>query len=226
MNVIECRNIGRYYGSGSGMVKALNGVDLDIDSGTFVSVVGESGCGKSTLLHVLGGIDRPDRGSVMIDGEDLYSHKESRLALIRRRRIGFIFQFFNLVPVLTAEENIILPLLMDRKPVDRAYLDELLDLLGLQDRRTHLPSQLSGGQQQRVSIGRALVYRPSIVLADEPTGNLDSRSSRDVMDLLKLSARRYRQTLLMVTHNRDLACEADRVITMADGSIVRDRVIR
>lgn len=226
MNIVETQALYRSYGLGEAQVHALNNVDVSIGAGEFVSVIGESGCGKSTLLHLLGGVDRPTSGTVFIEEEDIYRYGESRLAVLRRRKIGFIFQFYNLVPVLSAEENIVLPLLLDGKEVDEAYLEELLGLLGLQDRRSHLPSQLSGGQQQRVAIGRALVNRPSILLADEPTGNLDSSTSRDTMDLLRLTADFYRQTLLLVTHNRQLAEEADRILTMQDGSIIEDRRIR
>jgi putative ABC transport system ATP-binding protein len=226
MEVLRTEQLCKWYGTDETEVRALSDIDLSIEKGEFVSVVGQSGSGKSTLLHLLGGVDRPSRGRVCIDGEDIYALRETELARLRRRKIGFVFQFYNLLPVLTAEENILLPLLMDNREPDTEFLEECISLLGLSDRRRHLPSELSGGQQQRVSIGRALIYRPSIILADEPTGNLDSRNRREIMDLLKLSARRYGQTLLLVTHDRDLACEADRVLTMEDGRIVQDRRIR
>jgi len=226
MNIVETQALHRSYGYGEAQVDALKEVSISIAVGEFVSVIGESGCGKSTLLHLLGGVDRPTSGTVIIEEEDIYRYDESRLAVLRRRKIGFIFQFYNLVPVLSAEENIVLPLLLDGKEVDEAYLEELLELLGLQDRRSHLPSQLSGGQQQRVAIGRALANRPSILLADEPTGNLDSSTSRDTIDLLKFTSDFYKQTLLLVTHNQQLAEEADRILTMRDGSIIEDRRIR
>jgi len=226
VNIVRTENLCKWYGKGETEVRALDDINLTIEKGEFLSVVGHSGSGKSTLLHLLGGVDRPTSGRVFIDEEDIYACPEKQLAVLRRRKLGFIFQFYNLLPVLTAEENIVLPLMMDRRPVDREYLEDLLDFLGLKDRRHHLPSRLSGGQQQRVSIGRALIYRPSLVLADEPTGNLDSRTSRDIMDLLKLTARRYNQTLMLVTHDRDLACEADRILTVEDGCIRQDRRIR
>lgn len=226
MEIVKTENLCKWYGEGETRVNAVSDVDLIIEKGEFLSVVGQSGSGKSTLLHLIGAVDCPDRGKVLIDDEDIYASPEKKLAVLRRRKIGFIFQFYNLLPVLTAEENIALPLLMDGRKVDRPLLDELLEILGLTERKHHLPSQLSGGQQQRVSIGRALISRPSIVLADEPTGNLDSANSRDIMDLLKLTARRFGQTLMMVTHDRELACEADRVLTMEDGRIASDRRIR
>ncbi len=226
MEIVRTKKLSKWYGMGETRVNALVDVDLSIEKGEFISVVGQSGSGKSTLLHLIGAVDRPDNGKVFIDNEDIYEYPEKQLAVLRRRKIGFIFQFNNLLPVLSAEENIAMPLLMDRQKIDRDYLDELLNLLGLTNRREHLPSQLSGGQQQRVSIGRALISRPSIVLADEPTGNLDSKNSRDIMDLLKLTCRKLDQTLLLVTHDNELACEADRVLTVDDGRIVQDRGIR
>ncbi len=226
MQIVKTENLCKWYGKDDTRIKALDNISLSIEKGEFISVVGHSGSGKSTLLHLLGGVDQPSGGRVFIDNEDIYSGSEKKLALLRRRKMGFIFQFFNLLPVLTAEENIILPLLMDRKKVDREYLDELMELLGLQDRRNHLPSQLSGGQQQRVSIGRALIYRPSIIFADEPTGNLDSKNSRDIIDLLKLTASKYKQTLMLVTHDQEIACEADRILSVKDGKIVSDQRIR
>ncbi len=226
MEILKAENLCKWYGSRETGVNALDQINLSIPEGEFVSVVGQSGSGKSTLLHLLGGVDTPSSGSVFIEKEDIHSLPEKNLAVLRRRKMGFIFQFYNLVPVLTAEENITLPLLLDRKRVDKERLDELLNFLGLSDRRNHLPSQLSGGQQQRVSIGRALIYRPSIVFADEPTGNLDSKTGRDIIDLIKLSARKYNQALMLVTHDKDLACEAERMLTVEDGKIISDRRIR
>ena len=226
MEICRAENLSRWYGSPENRVTALKEVNLTVQEGEFLSVVGASGSGKSTLLHLLGGVDRPSEGKVFIEGQDIYAGSEKNLAVLRRRKMGFIFQFYNLLPVLTTEENILLPLLLDRRPVNRALLEELLEVLDLSDRRHHLPSQLSGGQQQRVSIGRALIYRPSIIFADEPTGNLDSRNSREVMDLIKLTARRYRQTVMLVTHDRDLACEADRILTMQDGCLTSDMRVR
>ena len=191
-----------------------------------MAVVGASGSGKSTLLHLLGGLDTPTSGRVIVDSQDIYSLSEKERSIFRRRKVGFVFQFYNLIPVLTAEENIALPLLLDNKQLDRAYIDELLQVLGLNDRKHHLPSQLSGGQQQRVSIGRALAYKPSTILADEPTGNLDSKSSKEVLDLLRVSVTHYHQTLVLITHDMDIASEADRIITLADGEVVEDEVIR
>jgi len=226
MEIVKTENLCKWYGKGDTRVDAVSQVDFTVQKGEFISVVGHSGSGKSTLLHLIGAVDRPDSGRVFIDGEDIFGLSEKKLAVLRRRKIGFIFQFYNLLPVLTAEENIALPLLMDGRKVDREFLDELIGVLGLEKRRHHLPSQLSGGQQQRVSIGRALIARPSIVLADEPTGNLDSANSRDIMDLLKLTSVRFGQTLMMVTHDRELAAEADRIVTVEDGRIVQDRGIR
>ncbi len=226
MQTIKTYNLNKSYGTNETRVDALKDVNMSIEKGEFVAIVGQSGSGKSTLLHLLGGVDRPTAGKVFIEGDDIYNLKENKLAIYRRRKIGFIFQFYNLLPVLTAEENIRLPLLMDRKPVDETYFNELIELMGLSERRNHLPSQLSGGQQQRVAIGRALIYKPSIILADEPTGNLDSKNSREIMDLLKLSVKKYGQTLILITHDNELACEADRIITIEDGQIVKDEVTK
>lgn len=225
MEMLKTIDLCKSYGSGATKVDALKNVNISIDEGEFVAIVGASGSGKSTLLHLLGGVDRPTSGKVIVDGMDIYNLNEKQLAIFRRRKVGFIFQFYNLIPVLTAEENILLPLLLDNKRVDRKYLNELMDILGLKDRKNHLPSELSGGQQQRVSIGRALAYNPSIILADEPTGNLDSKNSREIIDLLKISVQRYHQTLIIITHDLDIASQADRIITIEDGMIVGDEVM-
>ncbi len=225
MEVVRVENLYKSYGKGSTKVEALKTVDLSIKQGEFVAVVGPSGSGKSTLLHLLGGVDKPSGGKVFIDGVDIYGLSEKELAIFRRRKVGFIFQFYNLVPVLTAEENMSLPLLLDGKKINEDHFNELIDILGLQERLDHLPNQLSGGQQQRVSIGRALAYSPSIVLADEPTGNLDSKNSKEIIDLLKISVKKYNQTLILITHDLNIAAQADRVITIEDGLIVRDEVM-
>jgi putative ABC transport system ATP-binding protein len=226
MEILKTTNLTKTYGVGETKVEALKNIDISVKQGEFVAIVGASGSGKSTMLHLLGGLDRPSEGKVMIDGKDIYELSEKELSVFRRRKIGFIFQFYNLIPVLTAEENITLPLLLDNKNVDQEYIKELLELLGLKDRKNHLPNELSGGQQQRVSIGRALSYKPSIILADEPTGNLDSKNSRDVMELLTFSVRKYHQTLILITHDLDIAAQADRVITIEDGAIVKDEVLK
>lgn len=225
MEILRTENLCKTYGSGETKVEALKNANISINEGEFVAVVGPSGSGKSTLLHLLGGVDKPTSGKVFVDNIDIYSLNEKQLAIFRRRKVGFVFQFYNLIPVLTAEENILLPILLDNRKPDKAYIEELLDLLGLQDRRNHLPSELSGGQQQRVSIARALAYKPSIILADEPTGNLDSKNSREILDLLKISVKRYNQTLMVITHDIDIASQADRVITIEDGIISKDEVI-
>jgi putative ABC transport system ATP-binding protein len=222
MHVIETVGLCKQYGKGSTLVEALRDVSINVDQGEFVAVVGASGSGKSTLLHLIGGLDRPSAGTVYIDGENLYALPESERAIFRRRKIGFVFQSYNLIPVLNVEENIMLPILLDHRQPDKAYIQDLMHTLGLHDRRKHLPSELSGGQQQRVAIGRALAYRPSIVLADEPTGNLDSANSREVLELLKLAVRQYHQTVMVITHDMNIAAEADRVLRMQDGRIVSD----
>ncbi|HBJ2614028.1 TPA: ABC transporter ATP-binding protein [Clostridium botulinum] len=222
MEILKVDNLMKIYGKDENKVVALNGISLSINKGEFVAIVGASGSGKSTLLHLLGGLDRPTDGNVVIDGESIYGLNEEKLAIFRRRKIGFIFQFFNLIPVLDVEENISLPVLMDNKKIDDKYLGEIIDILGLKERKNHLPSELSGGQQQRVSIGRALLNKPSIILADEPTGNLDSKTSKDVIELLKLTASKFNQTLILITHDPNVAAMADRVITIKDGAIVSD----
>lgn len=222
MHVIETERLCKSYGKGGTAVDALKDVRLAVRQGEFVAIVGASGSGKSTLLHLLGGLDRPSSGIVRIDGEDLYALKEKERAIFRRRKIGFVFQSYNLIPVLNVEENIQLPLLLDHRQPDRDYIGGLIRTLGLEERRGHLPSELSGGQQQRVAIGRALAFRPAIVLADEPTGNLDSANGREVLSLLKLAVRRYHQTVIVISHDMNVAAEADRVLRMQDGRIVSD----
>ena len=226
MEILKVENLSKIYGSGDAAVKALDNVSLSVKQGEFVAIVGASGSGKSTLLHIIGGVDRPSSGKVFVDGTDIYSLDESRLAIFRRRQVGLIYQFYNLIPVLDVEENITLPLLLDGRKPDKAQLDELLAMLGLTDRRKHLPNQLSGGQQQRVSIGRALVSSPALMLADEPTGNLDSKNSAEIMSLLRLSNQKFGQTLILITHDMDTALQADRIIGIEDGQVVRDEVMR
>lgn len=222
MNVISVNGLSKSYGNGTTQVNALHQVSFTIKQGEFVAVVGASGSGKSTLLHLLGGLDKPSQGYVHIDGENLYGLKEKDRAVFRRRKIGFIFQSYNLIPVLNVEENIELPLLLDHRQPDKAYINDLIQTLGLSDRRKHLPSELSGGQQQRVAIGRALAYRPAIILADEPTGNLDSANGREVIELLKLAVRQYHQTVIVITHDMNVAAEADRVLNLQDGMLLND----
>lgn len=217
MKILEARNLWKIYGSGRTAVEALKDASLAIDEGEFVAVVGPSGSGKSTLLHLLGGLDEPTRGTVYVGDEDLYALSEAKRAVFRRRQIGFVFQFYNLIPVLTARENIVLPLLLDNQSIDDGRIDELLAHLGLWERARHMPNELSGGQQQRVSIGRALAARPAIILADEPTGNLDRATGTEILELLRLSVRSFRQTVVMITHDMDAAAEADRVIRIEDG---------
>lgn len=213
------KNLCRTYGNGETKVDALKNINLTINQGEFVAIVGASGSGKSTLLHAMAGLDKPTKGNVIIDNEDIYILDEDNRAVFRRRKIGFVFQSFNLIPVLNLEENIQLPVLLDHQKIDKDYLNELLELLGLKDRKGHLPSQLSGGQQQRAAIARALIYKPSIIFADEPTGNLDINNSKEVMDLLKVSSKKYKQTLVVVTHDLEIASRADRIITLSDGEI-------
>lgn len=226
MTLIEVKNLNKIYGSGEAEVKALKNINLNIEQGEFVAIVGQSGSGKSTLLHLIGGVDIPSSGEVIIDGKNIYKLKEKELSILRRRKLGFIFQFFNLIPVLTAQENIEMPVLLDNEKIDKKYINELLRILGLEERKNNYPSQLSGGQQQRVSIGRALANKPSIILADEPTGNLDSKNSKEVLELLKYCAKKYNQTLILITHDINIAKSADRVITIEDGEIISDEVIK
>ncbi|MDT8719341.1 ABC transporter ATP-binding protein [Clostridium sp. 19966] len=226
MEILRVENLNKVYGTGNSRVDALKDINLSVNKGEFAAIVGASGSGKSTLLHLLGGLDMPTSGKVIIDSESIYDYKEEKLAIFRRRKIGFIFQFFNLIPVLDVEENISLPALLDNEKVDKKYLDEIISLLGLTERKTHLPSELSGGQQQRVSIGRALLNKPSIILADEPTGNLDSKNSKEVIDLLKFTAKKYNQTLILITHDVNIASMADRIINIEDGVIVSDKYLK
>ncbi len=223
--ILKVKNLSKIYGKGENKVEALKNVSFTVRRGEFVAIIGASGSGKSTLLHMLGGLDRPTSGKVYVDNEDIYKLNEEKLAIFRRRNIGFVFQFFNLIPVLNVEENISLPSLLDREKADKGYLDEVISMLGLKDRVTHLPSELSGGQQQRVSIGRALINKPALILADEPTGNLDSKNSKEVIELLKLSSKKYNQTLIIITHDINVAEQADRVITIVDGEIKSDKSI-
>lgn len=224
--ILRVENLTKIYGEGENAVRALDGVSFSVQKGEFVAVMGASGSGKSTLLHLLGGVDRPTAGKVYVGGVDVYAQKEEELAVFRRRKAGLIYQFYNLIPVLTVEENIALPVLMDGRKVNKERMENLLRVLKMEKRRTHLPGQLSGGQQQRVSIGRALMNAPAVVLADEPTGNLDSENSRQIVELLKYSNRTYDQTMVVITHDEDIALQADRVIALADGRIVKDEVIR
>ncbi len=220
MTVLETRELKKYYGTGENRVCALNGINLKVEQGEFLTIVGSSGSGKSTLLHMLGGLDRPSEGSVVVDGKDLFSMKEEALTIFRRRKIGFVFQAYNLVPVLNVWENIILPVQLDGAKVDEKYIKQVIEVLGLEEKLKNLPSQLSGGQQQRVAIARALAAKPSILLADEPTGNLDSRTSQDVLGLMKTTGHRFSQTMVMITHNEEIAQMADRSIRIEDGRIV------
>ncbi len=220
MEILRAENLTKIYGKGSTKVVALDHVSFSVEKGEFVAIVGASGSGKSTLLHLLGGVDRPTEGKVIIDGKDIYSFNDEKLAIFRRRQVGLIYQFYNLIPILNVEENITLPLSLDNRQVNAAKLDEMLESLGLMERRKHLPNELSGGQQQRTSIGRALITNPAIILADEPTGNLDSKSSDEIVALLRKSNRDYKQTIIMITHNMEIAKYADRVLKMEDGRLV------
>lgn len=221
MSILETRNLRKIYGSGDTEVRALDGVNLSVDSGEFVAIVGTSGSGKSTLLHMLGGLDRPTSGSVIVDGKDIFSLKDEALTIFRRRKIGFVFQSYNLVPVLNARENIVLPIQLDGGKVDQSYVNQVIEALGLEQKLENLPSQLSGGQQQRVAIARALATKPAIILADEPTGNLDSKTSQDVLSLMKVTGQKFAQTMVMITHNEEIAQMADRIVRIEDGRIVK-----
>ena len=220
MEILRVEHLSKTYGKGMNEVKALEDVSLSVEKGEFVAIVGASGSGKSTLLHLIGGVDRPSSGKVYINDTDIFSLKDDKLAIFRRRQVGIIYQFYNLLPTLTVEENIALPMELDERSVEKVEMEDMLQKLGLSERRTHLPNELSGGQQQRTSIGRALISRPSIVLADEPTGNLDTKAGKEIMELLKTSNRERKQTIIMITHNMELAREADRIIQIADGKIV------
>ncbi len=222
MTILQTKNLKKYYLSGENTVKALDGVNLKIENGTFTAIVGTSGSGKSTLLHMLGGLDRPTEGKVLVDQKDIFSFKEEALTIFRRRKIGFVFQSYNLVPVLNVKENILLPIELDGGRPDKKYIQKIISLLGLEEKLENLPANLSGGQQQRVAIARALASKPAIILADEPTGNLDSRTSQDVMSLLKITSERFHQTIVMITHNEEIAQTADRIIRIEDGHIVKD----
>ena len=221
MTILETRDLKKYYGTGDTQVKALDGVDLNIQQGEFVAIVGTSGSGKSTLLHMLGGLDRPTSGTVTVDGKDIFALKDEALTIFRRRKIGFVFQSYNLVPVLSVWENIVLPVELDGRKVDEAYVEEVISTLGLEKKLRNLPGQLSGGQQQRVAIARALATKPAILLADEPTGNLDSRTSQDVLGLMKVTGQKFAQTMVMITHNEEIAQMADRIVRIEDGRIVK-----
>ena len=223
MTILETKDLRKYYGSGETEVHALDGVDLRVEKGEFAAVVGTSGSGKSTLLHMLGGLDRPTSGSVTVDGKDIFSLKDEALTIFRRRKIGFVFQNYNLVPVLSVYENIVLPIQLDGQKPDAAYVDQIIETLGLEKKLRNLPNNLSGGQQQRVAIARALAAKPAIILADEPTGNLDSRTSQDVMALLKITSEKFAQTIVMITHNEEIAQTADRIIHIEDGKIRSSR---
>lgn len=225
MEILRVENLSKVYGKKDNKVTALDNISFSIEKGEFVAIVGASGSGKSTLLHMLGGVDRPTSGKVYIDGEDIYKLNNDELAIFRRRQVGLIYQFYNLIPILDVKENITLPCKLDSKKIDDEKLNELLNILELTNRKEHLPNELSGGQQQRVSIGRAIINDPAIVLADEPTGNLDTKSSREIIDLLKLSNKRYKQTLVIITHDEKIALEADRVITIGDGKILKDEKV-
>ena len=226
MEILRVENLTKVYGKGANEVRALDGVSFSVNKGEFIAIIGPSGSGKSTLLHILGGVDRPTSGKVFMDGKDVYAQNEEQLAIFRRRQVGLIYQFYNLIPVLNVTENITLPVLMDGQKVNQERLNELVTTLKLNGRENHLPNQLSGGQQQRVSIGRALMNAPAVVLADEPTGNLDSKNSQEIVDLLKVSNEKYGQTLIIITHDENIALQADRIIAIEDGKITRDEVIR
>ena len=226
MELMQIQHLSKVYGQGENQVRAVDDISFTVEKGEFLAIIGPSGSGKSTLLHILGGVDRPTSGKVFVDGQDVYAQNEDQLAIFRRRQVGLIFQFYNLIPVLNVVENMTLPVLMDGRQVNQERLEELLDVLGLRGREKYLPNQLSGGQQQRVSIGRALMNAPAVVLADEPTGNLDSKNSQEIVELLKMSNKKYGQTLVIITHDENIALQAHRVIAIEDGRITRDERIR
>ena len=225
MEILRCENLSKYYGVGQTRVTALEDVNLSVEKGEFVAIIGGSGSGKSTLLHMLGGVDRPDGGKILIEGTDIAALNEKKRSLFRRRKVGLVYQFYNLIPSIDVRQNILLPMLLDGQKPDEKRFDELTEILGLTERLCHLPGQLSGGQQQRAAIARALIYRPAILLADEPTGNLDKRNSEEITGLLKLSNKKYKQTVLLITHDEKIALEADRIITIEDGKIVSDEEV-
>ena len=226
MEILKIDNLTKIYGSGENEVRALDDVSFSVEKGEFLAIIGPSGSGKSTLLHMIGGVDRPTSGRILMNGQDVYAQNEDQLAIFRRRQVGLIYQFYNLIPILNVTENMTLPVLMDGRRVNNDFLNELIDTLDLRGREKHLPNQLSGGQQQRVSIGRALMNMPAVVLADEPTGNLDSKNSQEILELLKLSNKKYNQTLIVITHDENIAIQADRVISIEDGKITRDSAAR
>lgn len=226
MEILRAENLTKIYGTGENQVVALDHVSFSVNKGEFLAIIGPSGSGKSTLLHILGGVDTPTSGKVYMEGTDVYAQKEEQLGIFRRRQVGLIYQFYNLIPVLNVIENMTLPVRMDGRPVNKEHLNELLEILSLKGRENHLPNQLSGGQQQRVSIGRALMNAPAVVLADEPTGNLDSKNSQEIVELLKYSNQKFNQTLIVITHDENIALQADRIIAIEDGKITRDEVIR
>lgn len=226
MEILRAENLCKVYGNGENEVHALSDVSFSVKQGEFLAIIGRSGSGKSTLLHILGGVDKPTSGKVFMDGKDIYAQNDEKLAVFRRRQVGLIYQFYNLIPVLNVTENITLPVLMDGREVNQERLQELLDILQLKGRENHLPNQLSGGQQQRVSIGRALMNAPAVMLADEPTGNLDSKNSQEIINLLRLSNQKYNQTLIIITHDENIALQADRILDIEDGRIISDEVIR
>ncbi len=225
MKILRCENLSKYYGVGQARVTALENVNLSVEKGEFVAIIGASGSGKSTLLHMLGGVDRPDGGKILIEGTDIAALNEKQRSLFRRRKVGLVYQFYNLIPSIDVRQNILLPMLLDGQKPDEKRFNELTEILGLTERLRHLPGQLSGGQQQRAAIARALIYRPAILLADEPTGNLDKRNSEEITGLLKLSNKKYKQTVLLITHDERIALEADRIVTIEDGKIVRDEEV-
>lgn len=226
MNILEVKNLTKVYGSGGAQIRALDDVSLTISEGEFVAIVGSSGSGKSTLLHLMGGVDRPTSGQVLLNGADVYDRSDEQLAILRRREVGLVYQFYNLVPILNVVENMTLPVALDGRTINKERLEHMLERLNLKGRESHLPSQLSGGQQQRVAIGRALMNAPAVVLADEPTGNLDTKNSMEIMDLLRASNKEFGQTLVIITHDEDIALSADRIIAIEDGRIVRDEQVR
>lgn len=226
MELMQIQHLSKVYGQGENQVRAVDDISFTVEKGEFLAIIGPSGSGKSTLLHILGGVDRPTSGKVFVDGQDVYAQNEDQLAIFRRRQVGLIYQFYNLIPVLNVVENMTLPVLMDGREINQQRLEEFLHILKLEGREKHLPNQLSGGQQQRVSIGRALMNAPSVVLADEPTGNLDSRNSQEIVELLRMSNKIYQQTMLMITHDENIALQADRIIAIEDGRITRDEVMR